>query len=206
MFALLTLSLAWGHELRETTARVELRGDHVTVSVNVDVGGWLSALSQDPRPLGVIAITDTAALEGILSAADQELSETHLRVGEAELPLRVLDALDVEETRRAIIRNTHESMTGPHAHLPRAQLTLEGRLPPEAESLSLQLPASMGPVVLSFSEPRSATARAGEAAEFVLKEAHPTSPPGASWVLAALTGLLGFVFGWRLSGPRRGVS
>lgn len=197
MIALLTLSLAWGHALEETSGRVELRGDHLSLSLNADLGAWLQRLSDDPRPVGVLAMTDPEGLEALLDEAREELERAHVRVGEQEVSLRVTHLPPADEARAALTRGLHEAMTGEHGHAPRVSLGLEGRLPPTGGVVQVQLPASLGPVVLSFSEPQSATLPPGGSAEFVLNRPAPEAPSGAPWAwgLTALVGLAGAAFG-----------
>lgn len=183
---------AQAHALDLNTARVSLRDGLVEV-----VAEWDLFLLVPPSPTEVATATDEA-LSGIHRALIETIEKgTSLRIDDASHSLRIRGFPSPAELRA--IAAGLSSTQKDHGALVRFSLESE-RSAPHPRQVSFASPASLGPVLVSFVEPRMQLASAGQSVSFAV-----SSKEDSGWRIVAMgLGLLTMVLAawhWR---SRRG--
>ncbi len=190
---LLLASTASAHVLTESTAVVTLRDGHLEVSADFDV--FLLAGFEPTE-----AATAPEAALVAMHAQLRQLVETQtvLNVDGARQALRLREFLSPTDLR--VVAATLSGSGRSHGVLVRLKLEPAG-LFPAASAVSLALPNSLGPTVISLVQPRTQYAAPGQAAVFSVRPPTETLPAsalsvsGGVWFALAMVGLV-LAAGW----------
>lgn len=165
-------AVARAHMLDLTTARVALRDEHVSVTVETDVEALVEARARaDATALAVASDADLAAWVDDTSRAVAQGAALH--VDGAEVPLALRGFPTPAEVRAAAA----ERSSGSRAHPRMSELVYEERdALPNARGVTVQLPAALGRVLYTFVQPETKLATAGGAARFEVRGARPDTP------------------------------
>ncbi len=190
MRLLLATSLCWlaspvrAHELQIATAQVSLRDGQIAVVAHVDLLAQLEAL-QPPGAevsVGLLAIADPEAFARLAERARASLrADTSLEVDGARVAPESWRIPSVSSLRQAAQRGVMvEAIDGPGAPPALSAIAFEVRIAARPQSVSLALPAEVGPVLVQFVEPASQLVRPGRAATLRLQPAPISAAPPSS--------------------------
>lgn len=185
---------ASGHELKNNTARVELRDNHFRILLNVAILDWLSQVG--PHNKGQKAVFDETQIATKLEQAQNDLlQETRLWGDETQAKLKILHFPKPEDIRQLLIQFTE--IRERRAKLPHGfgwwNIQLEGIFDAEPpSSVSASFPESLGELSITFSQPSSRQVVPGARASFqVFGPAHNSDENTdiLAWILVALLSL-----------------
>lgn len=181
-------SAARAHALDLSTARVTLRDDHIEVLAEIDL---MLLLEAGPT---AVAISGEAELRGWLERARQVLeAKTQLTVDGTQVALTLGDLPTPPQVRA--LAATLSAAGRDHGELVRLRFAAPQAVP-GARTLTLTLPAPLGPVLVSFVQPATRYAPPGMAVAFDVLRRTAEAPRAAPrpWLgaaaLVALGGLL----------------
>ncbi|WP_052549550.1 hypothetical protein [Enhygromyxa salina] len=143
---------AHAHELETNTARVSLRDENLTIYLRADAGSL-------PDP-------------------DALLAGTRLQLDGAEVALELRSFPSREQLVSAAAAVAIETDLGGHAHARLLPVELESASAGwSGQTLEIHFPAELGPVLVTFVQPKTQQLQAGVAARFdVLTKAPEASP------------------------------
>ena len=155
---------AQAHELKNNTARVELRDNHFRILIDVQVLDWLALLGGDTRTF------DSADIPARLEMAKQALlSETALRADKTWAEVRVLhmpEERDIVSMLEHFAWVQERGQTLPHG-FGWTTLQLEAIIESQGPgTVHISFPASLGEMGISFSEPTSKWVQPAQGASF----------------------------------------
>ena len=189
LVACLAAPAAGAHALSETTARLTLRDGHFDVVLDVDL---FLLVPEGPT---AVATATGEAVSGRLAALRQQLETgTRLQVDGARVPLRWKDGPSAAAFQAAAAVLSASGME--HGERFRVGLdAVESNL--GAREVALEVPAGLGPVVVSFVEPVTAYLPPGGQARFTVRarpaETREEAVPRADSATGAGALLLGLV-------------
>jgi len=154
---------AQAHTLEVATARVTLRDGQVAVAAHVDLLSVMQASrTADDVPLGILAVVDPDGFDAVARSAGEGLQrETTLHVDGQPVTttgwsLPEPDALREEAQRRFMARAVDDPV-----HQELSAVAFEARVARPPSTVSVALPAAVGPVLVSFVQPVRQLADAG---------------------------------------------
>lgn len=155
MMALLSLPLSFwpaaaaAHELPGSTATVVVRDGLVTIDANLDVETWMRA-----QPSG--------KLEVMVAAAKKEASAISVLVDGQKMEMELLAFPTVEQVH-AVLQQKSDG----HSHPKLVQVRWQAkRTAPRLVSVAVAFPTDIGPVLVTYLEPRSQLVQPGGTALF----------------------------------------
>lgn len=172
---LVSSTRAEAHELPTATARVTLRDDHVSVTADMDVLAYVVQTS-GAGTAASLAGTDEAELAELVRRARSSLeTEARLEADGERVDLEIRAFPSVVEIRAV----AEWFVAAPHAHGELRPVQLEGkRSVPGARRIALSLPPAVGPVLVTFVQPRARWTTPGGTAAFSVLGLPAPGPPG----------------------------
>ncbi len=146
-----------GHELKETSARIEFHQEMLHVVVTTDLQAWMTHLQQG------VKLEDINILYMI--ARQTFFHETSLTIDRQKIELQIVNFPRLEEFR---IRNHDQKKE--HLHFGQIHLTARKSPPQKWNSVTLQLPKALGPYVANLVLKKTRYYQAGTPAVFSRKE------------------------------------
>mgnify|MGYP001325243763 CR=1 FL=1 len=191
-------STACAHELKNNTARVELRDNHFRIQLNVAVLDWLTQVG--PHREGKRPSFDETQIETKLGQAKQALlTDTRLWADEVQAKLKVLHFPKPEDIRELLIQFAEVQKR--RAKLPHGfgwwNIQLEGVFHGEPPStVSVAFPESLGELSINFTQPSYRQVVPGAKTTFQTLQSAPSNGETTHqlpWILVAMLalGLLG---------------
>ena len=197
---------ALAHELKNNTARVELRDNHFRILLNVSILDWLTQVG--PHIDGQKPSFDETQIEiKLKNARDALLADTRLWGDDSQAKLKILHFPKTEDIRELLIQFAEVQKR--RAKLPHGfgwwNIQLEGIFnakPPSTVSVSF--PESLGELSITFTQPSSRQVVPGARASFQALELTQPAKKNAGylpWILVTILGLA--LIGRRLSGSSK---
>ena len=197
---------AYAHDLKNNTARVELRDNHFRILLNVAILDWLTQVG--PHIEGQQPTFDEAQIEVKLQQAkDALVQDTRLWGDQTQAKLKILHFPKAEDIRELLVQFAEVQKR--RAKLPHGfgwwNIQLEGIFdakPPH--SVSVSFPESLGELSITFTQPSSRQMVPGGRANF--QALRPTQDSDGNtqhlpWILVGILSL--GLIGQRLSGASR---
>jgi len=153
---------AHAHELPGSTATVTLRDGLVTIDAHLDVDAWMRA--QTAR-----------ALPAMVASAKAQAESLTVRVDGQPVTMTLQRFPTADEVHRVLQRPGRAD----HGHHPKV-VTVRWRATraePSATTVIVRFPEAVGPVLVSFVEPRSRVIAPGGAARFESRRAPSRGDP-----------------------------
>ncbi|HYX36570.1 MAG TPA: hypothetical protein VE954_25965 [Oligoflexus sp.] len=146
---------ALAHEAEEASVGLTLRDKAVEVRLNIDVDSWVEGITGLPLPM-----EHPEALEPMLLIARNNLQQMVLTVGGKKVDLVLVQFPAAEEL-------IHEAEDHGHSGHMRSTVILKGTLTTPAQGeVALSAPKEMGPVIMSFYQPKTLWVPAASKAHF----------------------------------------
>ena len=182
---------AGAHELKNTTARVELRDNHIRILIDTQVLDWLALLGNETRTF------DSKDIPARLTLAKQTLrDETLVRIDKGWAEVRVLD-LPKEKDILAMLEHfawvQERGKPLPHG-FGWTTLQLEAVIETtNPKTIHVSFPASLGETGITFSQPTSQWVQPAQSASFatgmLCKQPPPKTTPSTSGLTSKWIGL-----------------
>ena len=197
---------AYGHELKNNTARVELRDNHFRILLNVAILDWLTQVgphTQGQRP----AFDETQIETKLEQARDSLLQDTRLWGDESQAKLKILHFPKAEDIRELLVQFTE--VQARRTKLPHGfgwwNIQLEGVFDAKPPSgVSVSFPESLGELSITFTQPSSRQMVPGGRASFKALSPAPDSGETTDHLPWILVGILSLgLVGQRLSGASK---
>ncbi len=149
---------ASAHELPVSSATVSLRDGLVTVDATLDMRRWLSSAGGGELNRMLAALKKQAAREVVIT------------LGDKRVPLKVVGFPSADQVHAALQAASKPRKGKRHYHPALLPVRLEARKALRGgAALKVTFPKALGPVVVSFVQPRTRYLKPGQAASFKVR-------------------------------------
>jgi hypothetical protein len=183
------------HELKNNTARLQLRDNHLRILVNVAILDWLTLIGHEGKD-SLPSFDDTQIPKQLKLARNELLEQTQVFVNKKKLALRILSFPDKSDIMRLLSQFSEAQAN--KRHLPhdfgRHLIQMEVYQLKEApSSIEVRFPKSLGEMPLTFEEPMTQWIKPGSSAVFkmVTSDQRPSNWQNRSpWILSLVLATL----------------